>query len=68
MRYNGAMKHMENVSSHWDQKEKKKSLSIFHIKFERNIFKMISSVSVDLMKWGYSLQLIEVKMPIEYER
>ena len=50
------------LCNHTGIRRKNTILSIFHIKFGRSIFKIISSVNVDLTEQAYLLQLIRVKM------
>lgn len=43
---------------------RKNNFKYFYIKFGRSIFKVISSITVDLIKQGHAIQLIEVKISI----
>lgn len=58
---------MGKLCKHTGIRRKNTILSTFHIKFGRSIFKIISSINVDLMEQAYLLQLIRVKMLLYLE-
>lgn len=53
---------MKDVQPHWNQE--KNNFKYFYIKCGRSIFKVTLSITVDLIKQGHSVQLIEVKISI----